>query len=255
MDTKKRSKLPGMFRPFEDLKTILKNRSFKLAPSVTENSGKSRPKTTSRPNRPSKTAISATVQTISENEKELFMEAMANVRPIARNNLVHPDTHPRPLQISEHDGEAESRLQLENLIKYGEGFVVADTSEYIEGTGYNVHPEFTERLHRGDFSIQAHLDLHGLGVEDARKAFEAFFKETITSGKRAVLIVHGRGLSSPARPVLKSKVVEWLTCGPWRKWVIAFTSARSCDGGAGATYVLLRQRPLTRRFRKRKQTK
>jgi DNA-nicking Smr family endonuclease len=35
-----------------------------------------------------------------------------------------------------------------------------------------------------------------------------------------------------------------------RKWVIAFSSARSCDGGAGATYVLLRQRPLTMRFRK-----
>jgi len=30
----------------------------------------------------------------------------------------------------------------------------------------------------------------------------------------------------------------------------AFTSARSCDGGAGATYVLLRQRPVTKRMRK-----
>ena len=255
MDTKKRSKSPGLFRPFEDLKTILQNRSFNLAPGMAENAGKSRLKSTSRLNMPAKTANYAGVRTVYENEKELFMEAMADVRPIARNNLIDPGAYPQPLQISEHDGEADSRLQLENLIKYGEGFVVADTSEYIEGTGYNVHPEFTGRLHRGDFSIQAHLDLHGLGVEDARQAFETFFKETITSGKRAVLIVHGRGLSSPAKPVLKTKVVEWLTCGPWRKWVIAFTSARSCDGGAGATYVLLRQRPLTRRFRKRRQTK
>ena len=255
MDTKKRSKSPGLFRPFEDLKTILQNRSFNLAPCVAENTGKSRPESTSRPNRPAKTANYAAVQTSSENEKELFMEAMAEVLPIARDNLIHHDTAPRPLQIPGHDDEAENRLQLENLIKYGEGFVVANTSEYIEGTGYNVHPQFTERLHRGDFSIQAHLDLHGLGVEDARQAFETFFKETIATGKRAVLIVHGRGLSSPAKPVLKTKVVEWLTCGPWRKWVIAFTSARSCDGGAGATYVLLRQRPLTRRFRKRRQTK
>jgi DNA-nicking Smr family endonuclease len=69
-----------------------------------------------------------------------------------------------------------------------------------------------------------------------------------------VLIVHGRGLSSPAKPVLKTKVIEWLTCGPWRKWVIAFTSARSFDGGAGATYVLLRQRPVTRSKRKRKKS-
>jgi DNA-nicking Smr family endonuclease len=71
------------------------------------------------------------------------------------------------------------------------------------------------------------------------------------AGKRSVLIVHGRGLSSPSKPVLKAKVYEWLTSGQWRKWVIAFSSARSYDGGTGATYVLLRQRPLTKRFRKR----
>jgi len=50
---------------------------------------------------------------------------------------------------------------------------------------------------------------------------------------------------------LKTNLYRWLTCGPWRKWVLAFTSARLCDGGAGATYVLLRQRPLTKRFRKK----
>jgi DNA-nicking Smr family endonuclease len=88
-------------------------------------------------------------------------------------------------------------------------------------------------------------------VEDAQNAFENFIKDSIATGKRAVLIVHGRGLSSPDRPVLKTKVVEWLTRGPFRKWVIAFSSARSFDGGAGATYVLLRQRPLTRRYRKK----
>jgi DNA-nicking Smr family endonuclease len=255
MDTKKRSEPPGVFRPFEELKMLLKNRSFKPVPAVSENSGKPRPKTASRPNRLSRAANSITCQTASKNEKELFMEAMADVRPIVRGDRIENNAIPRSLHVPGYDGEAEARLQLENLVKYGEGFVVADTSEYIEGTGYNVHPKFTERLHRGDFSIQAHLDLHGLGVEAARESFESFFKESITTGKRAVLVVHGRGLSSPARPVLKTKVVEWLTCGPWRKWVIAFTSARACDGGTGATYVLLRQRPLTRRSRKRRQTR
>jgi DNA-nicking Smr family endonuclease len=82
------------------------------------------------------------------------------------------------------------------------------------------------------------------------EALEGFLGEAIASGKRAVLVVHGRGLSSPGKPILKAKVLEWLIYGPWRKWVIAFASARPCDGGAGATYVLLRRRPSTRRFRK-----
>ena len=85
---------------------------------------------------------------------------------------------------------------------------------------------------------------------DARDAFLGFMETAIASGKRAVLIVHGRGLSSPVAPVLKGKVFSWLTRGSIRKWVIAFTSARSCDGGAGATYVLLRLRPVTKRYRK-----
>lgn len=252
MDREKGSKPQCVFRPFKDLKTLLKSKSFKLASSPADNSGKSPAKTTTGPRRPSETANVTAVRKTSDNENDLFMEAMADVKPIARDDCLEHDAAPRSPQTPEHDYEAETLLQLEKLVKHGEGFVVADTPEYIEGTGYNVHPELTKRLHRGDFSIQAHLDLHGLGVDRAKNAFDKFFKDAITTGKGAVLIVHGRGLSSPAEPVLKTKVVEWLTCGPWRKWVVAFTSARSFDGGAGATYVLLRQRPVTRSQRKKK---
>ena len=183
-------------------------------------------------------------------ERELFLEAMADVEPINRENRIEPICAPCVSIDSESDTEDETLQQLSNLVNSGEGFVIADTPEYIEGTGFNIHPEISKRLHRGDFSIQSHIDLHGFDVEDARKSFEIFLKDSITTGKRAVLVVHGRGLSSPGKPVLKTKVIEWLTRGPWRKWVIAFSSARSCDGGTGATYVLLRQRPLTKRFRK-----
>ncbi|MDO9351805.1 MAG: Smr/MutS family protein, partial [Deltaproteobacteria bacterium] len=143
----------------------------------------------------------------------------------------------------------ETLKRLEDLIHYGTGFHVADTPEYIEGTGYHIHPEIARRLHRGEFSIQAHLDLHGLIAEDAKEAFDQIIKWAVTHGKTGVLVTHGRGLSSPAEPVLKRKVEEWLTRGPWRKWVVAYTSARLCDGGAGATYVLLRQRPVSKRLK------
>jgi DNA-nicking Smr family endonuclease len=137
-------------------------------------------------------------------------------------------------------------------VRYGIGFNVSETPEYIEGTGYNVSPSIAKRLHRGDFSIQAHVDLHGLRVEDAKETFEEFLNRAVTTGKRGVLIVHGRGLSSPSEPILKNKVKEWLTRGPWRKWVVAYSSARRCDGGAGATYVLLRQRPVSKRSKIRR---
>jgi len=185
-----------------------------------------------------------------DEEARLFQEVMADVEPIVRDTRSidqAPQTRPRVL---EHDPEAEALARLEDLVKSGQGFIISDTPEYMEGVGYGVNPEIAKRLHRGDFSVQIHLDLHGLGVGEAYEAFEVFLKEALLLGKRAVLIVHGRGRSSRAEPVLKAKVRQWLTSGPWRKWVIAFTSARACDGGAGATYVLLRQRPATKRYRK-----
>ena len=128
---------------------------------------------------------------------------------------------------------------------------MSDTPEYMEGTGYRVPGLMTRRLHQGDFSIQAFIDLHGLSAAAAKEAFESFMTTAVKMGKRAVLVIHGRGLSSPAEPVLKTQVYCWLTRGHWRNWVIAFSSARACDGGTGATYVLLRQRPLTKRSRKK----
>ena len=183
------------------------------------------------------------------NESELFAQAMSGVQPIDWN---HPAGPPAPPPHPAAEGEPEDSAEiarLRQLVEQGEGFVVSDTPEYMEGIGVLAPPEITTRLHRGDFSVQGHVDLHGLTADAAREVFDAFLRESLQAGKRTVLVIHGRGLSSPAEPVLKTKVAEWLCSNRWRKWVVAFTSARMCDGGSGASYVLLRRRPLSKRLR------
>ena len=222
-----------MFRPFEGLKSLLENKSIALKKAAAASPSKSNP-----------------IETDPEKDKAIFAAAMADVVKFPRNIRVEQTSQKSPsCGLVNHD-ESEILLRLEKLIKTGKGFVVADTAEYIEGTGYQVNREVAKKLHRGEFSIQGHIDLHGLSVENAREAFEDFFKKSIADGKRMVLVIHGRGLSSPAEPILKTNVFKWLTIGPWRKWVMAYASARLCDGGAGATYVLLRRRPATKRFKK-----
>jgi DNA-nicking Smr family endonuclease len=226
----KAAKPEGFHRPFETLGALL--RVYPAPDAIA-------------PTR----ARSATPETAVD-EETLFFEAMDGVRRMRWNGAEHngPKAVPAGNALrSDDDGLDELR----SLVNTGRGFEVADTPEYMEGVGAPAPPEITRRLHRGDFSVQAHLDLHGFSVAAAQEAFDAFMREALVTGKRAVLIIHGRGLSSPALPVLKTRVAEWLTTGRWRKWVLAFASARRCDGGSGASYVLLRRRPVPKRLRRR----
>jgi DNA-nicking Smr family endonuclease len=184
-----------------------------------------------------------------ETEEMLFRSAMNGVKPILRKQRIEKISKTELPEGFKKKEDTEALKRLEDLVNYGVGFNVADTPEYIEGTGYQVHTEIAKRLHQGDFSIQAHLDLHGLMVGEAREIFDQFMKWAVTHEKNGLLVTHGRGLSSPGEPVLKRKVEEWLKRGPWRKWVIAYSSARKCDGGAGATYILLRVRPVSKRLK------
>jgi DNA-nicking Smr family endonuclease len=178
-------------------------------------------------------------------EKALFEAAMADVVPLAdRGHVVSGPTFRKtePHRRTEHS-DAEVLRRLRMLVETGKGFVIAQTAEYMEGASSWVPPEVFRRLHGGHFSIQGHVDLHGMDADTAMAVFDRFMKRSVELGRRAVLVVHGRGRCSPGPPVLKRNLFQWLTRSPWKRWVIAFTSARACDGGAGATYVLLRGRP------------
>lgn len=230
----KKSKSSGFNTPFEDLESLLKTKPVPLSSFPVE-----------------KVLLNKKIRY--ENDDALFEAAMVDVLPIDKNNIFQFEVEKSCEPVSDQTNtSSDTLIALENLVSRGEGFHVESTSEYMEGTGPDICREVVKRLHQGKFSIQGFIDLHGLTVAEAKDVFENFLKESVASGKRGVLVVHGRGLSSPNEPVLKTQVYHWLTRGPWRKWIIAFSSARSCDGGAGATYILLRKSPVTKRRRKKK---
>ena len=120
-------------------------------------------------------------------------------------------------------------------------FDVASTDEYVEGVADGIDRRLVKRLRRGEYAIQAHLDLHGRTQAEARVEVERFLEDARRRGHRCVLIVHGRGLhSKESVPILKERVQAWLSRGRVARGVLCFTTARPADGGAGAVYVLLR---------------
>jgi DNA-nicking Smr family endonuclease len=184
-------------------------------------------------------------------EDRLFTKAMSEVEPLKSNRHWRPPLIESKRPSCRNDDEQYVLDALQQLVQSGTGYCVADTSEYMEAASPGIGQEILRRLHQGRYAMQAHIDLHGLRCRDAEEALGNFIRGSLLKGLRAVLVIHGRGLSSPKAPVLKKLVYAWLTRGPFRKWVIALASARPCDGGAGATYVLLRQRPATSRERKK----
>jgi DNA-nicking Smr family endonuclease len=98
-----------------------------------------------------------------------------------------------------------------------------------------------ERLKRGQLRPEARLDLHGMTQEEAHRALEGFLTSAQESGKRAVLVITGKG-SGGGRGVLRDAVPRWLGEAPNRGRVLATATAQPKDGGSGALYVLLRRR-------------
>ena len=203
-------------RPFEQLGALIKGKKLAL----------SRPKLPAPENSEPQPVLSP------QQEAELFAEAMADVTPLPRDRHVAPR---RGRIIFQESSDAEDREILDSLqllVESGEGFVVAHTSEYMEATGPGACPEIARRLHQGRYAVQDFVDLHGLSVPQAETVLHDFIRQALENGHRMVLVIHGRGLTSPHKPVLKFKVYEWLTRGPLRKHVIAMTSARTSTLGS-----------------------
>jgi len=178
-----------------------------------------------------------------ESEDELFAAAVADARPLGDRPAVprSPRLPPRPRADQR---EAEEVVQaLQDLVDGEAPLSIYETDEAIEGLAEGADPRLLRQLKRGELAIQDHLDLHGLTREEAKPEVARFLTEALLQGKRGVLIVHGRGHGSKDHvPVLKLALQAWLVRASIRKHILAFCTARPCDGGAGALYVLLRRR-------------
>ena len=120
-------------------------------------------------------------------------------------------------------------------------FAVSQRGEGVEGLAKGVDRRHLERLRRGEPEPAFELDLHGLVAAEARRSLRAAVLEAHEEGARTLLVVHGRGRGSEAGPVLREGLATWLSAPPVGRLVMAFTPARPADGGAGASYVLLRR--------------
>jgi DNA-nicking Smr family endonuclease len=172
-------------------------------------------------------------------DAELFELAMKDVKSLGWSAV--PLHNRPPVEIQPQDEEQDALRALEEFVRNGH-IEIEHTAEYIEGS---VHPRgrlYLDDLRSGRFAVQAHIDLHGLNLQEARFILEEFLLESVRVGYTCVRVIHGRGRHSHKHhAVLKEYVQRWLCTRRMSRHVVAYTSARRCDGGGGAVYVLLRK--------------
>lgn len=168
-----------------------------------------------------------------------FRQQMADVKPITNDDVV-PVKKAKPTATQEARRQAAER-QLEDDINYlSMEFVdLVEPEELVEFRRDGVQHGVFKRLKRGDYGIEASLDLHHHTLRQARQALFDFIQLCHRRGVRSAIVVHGMGRHSKPHPaLLKSYVVKWLK---QLEPVMAFNSAQRHHGGAGSVYVMLRK--------------
>jgi len=170
-------------------------------------------------------------------EEDLFAEAMRKVKPLAgnartekRNNL---PKRPRIASIrhANHTPDNTAHPASATLRTTDEPWVlVAD----------GVSRERLRRLASGRPAAESRIDLHGMNRDEAIAALLQQLGSAIASGMRTLCIIHGRGLHSQGRPVLKDAVYRWLREGPFAHNILAVIPQPG--SGGGACLLLLRRR-------------
>jgi DNA-nicking Smr family endonuclease len=215
--------------PFKDLKKMLAERE----------------RTVSKPAVIQPKAVPPVPPVVEEplDDESVLRRALEGVRPLHHNGNARsriPLDPPTNHTIIDEDAEVIALLS--DLVSGQAPFDITESDEYVEGYRVGLDPRLVSQLRRGEFAVQAHFDMHGMIQSAAKEALKEFIIASVRKGLRTVLVVHGRGLRSPGgHSVLKHASAGWLSHGAIGGHVLAFTSARPADGGAGATYVLLKR--------------
>ena len=169
-------------------------------------------------------------------EEDAFFRAMREVKPLPGKGREVPPA----VEATVNPAQANNVLQdfLDGKLE----FALSLTGEYLEGYVVGLDELTMNKLRAGQYSPEAHLDLHGLNAMQAYAALVGFFRSAWYKGLRSVLLVPGRGRnSSEGFGILRDKLQSWLTQEPFKRVVLAFCTARPVDGGPGSVYVLLRK--------------
>jgi len=170
---------------------------------------------------------------------DVFRAAMTGVQPLKCDNRL-AQRPPRPAPVPTQFRRDEAAV-LQELLQPVDDPAEIETGEELLYLRPGYPPRLLRQLRRGFFSSADSIDLHTMTEKIARDVLLQFIAQANRRGLGCVRVIHGKGLRSQGRPVLKLMAQKILRKHPS---VIAFASCRPVNGGTGAVDILLKDSGL-----------
>ena len=171
-----------------------------------------------------------------DDDKQLFRQAMADVRRLETDKA--PLAQPRP-KPQRRKAEAADNHPINDSLSDAFEPITDGITDELSFSRPGLQKQTLRKLRQGKLAIEAELDLHGLKVDQARQVLFNFIQQSRDAGKRCVRVIHGKGRNTDqGHGVLKINTNRWLQ---QIEGVLAFCSTQAKDGGTGAVYVLLKR--------------
>jgi len=170
---------------------------------------------------------------MSKDEADVWRQATSGAKPLRNRAQAQYLTRPAPDRATVRQRLAETAAR-----PLKTDYMAPSSNPALEK---HLDRAQLKRLKRGRLPIEGRLDLHGMTAREAERNLCSFLRASQQMGRRAVLVITGRGVDTTGtgKGVLKRETPQWLARLP--DVVTGHAQADQRHGGAGALYVTLRR--------------
>ena len=113
-----------------------------------------------------------------------------------------------------------------------------DLSELILADNSGLDAKSTKKMDKGNFHIEARIDLHGYTIDQAFGELSNFVIQSWNENLRMLLVITGKGRGNMS---IRGMLVQWLNQSAIRPYILRVSVASFKHGSDGAFYVLLKR--------------
>lgn len=170
---------------------------------------------------------------INQEDLDAFHQAVQGTKPLKSDKTRISSPIPAKNPLPRHLRQERESLSLNESLELDS----VQSEEFIAWKQAGISNKILRNLRKGQYNVEATLDLHGYTVDQAKTEVDGFLQQCLHERIRVALIIHGKGHHSQM-PILKNKLNHWLR---GLASVLAFCSAAPSHGSRGAIYVLLKR--------------